>query len=206
MIVLGRSRRRVLLGAAIEIEMESGLHGIGVGSQILVADFEAVIDNGHVDALAGHMIPGVFHVEIHAGGGEVPLLGIERIVDCADQRLLLRHHAGEDGDELPCALFGERIGGIESGEGIRVGHEHPAVQQALFMAGRSGGGEFAPAGLIHADQQFSGHHTAGGGHALGAFIFRKRGQSFGRGQVALVIKDGREISGPAGPQFSHGGG
>ena len=201
-IVLWSARRRVLLVTAIEIEVVAGIQRIGVRRKVLMFDLEAIVDDGHVDALPGGQIPGVLHAEIHAGSGEVPLLWVERIVDFADQSLLLRHHAREDGREFPCALFGEGVSGVERGEGIRIGDEHPAIEEALFVRGRLGGGEFAPIGLLHVDEQFGGHDAAGVDHAQCARGFRERGQLVRRREAALVIENRRERPagrGAAGP-------
>ena len=106
------------------------------------------------------------------------------------------------GVNSPCALFGERVSGVERGEGIRIGDEHPAIEEALFAGGRLGGGEFAPIGFIHVDEQFGGHDAAGVDHAQCARRFRQRGQLVRRREAALVIENRRERTaglGAAGP-------
>jgi hypothetical protein len=57
-----------------------GADGPGGGFQVGMRNLETIVDNGDVDSSPRNQVPHVANVEVDVRLGEMPLLGIPRIV------------------------------------------------------------------------------------------------------------------------------
>ena len=191
-MILSSFRGRRIVGRAVilEIAVIPGIKRVGI-SEILMLDFESVVDDDDVNALAGRPIPGIAHTEAERRAVlQVPLIRVERIVDRMLQGSTQVRFTREHGGKFPPAGRDHPIGGVERGEGVRVSNQHPAFQRADLFTRGLGRGKFGEARVIHADQKFGRHGAACGGETAFALSQRHCGQQASGGQVGSVVEHG----------------
>ena len=169
---------------------------------------QAVVNNRHVDSLAGSLVPGVFHPNVKRRRiVQVPLLRVQRIIRSAAQRLTYVRFARKHRRELNPALLRQHLGGIQRRKRVGIHNHRPTVQIRRLRTHRLRRRQLAHPARVHMHQQLGRHQTPCRRHPRRPLFLAHRRQRLRRRQIRLVIKHRHNpvAPGPRTPQLPNTG-